>query len=67
MNLILKDSWVSGGKNTAGIAGNSGGSIAAVQNFASVTGTENIGGIAGQSNGPYPQKASIRDCHNYGL
>ncbi|WP_173384452.1 hypothetical protein [Fibrobacter succinogenes] len=66
LNLFLKDSWVSGGKNTAGIAGNSGGSIAAVQNFASVTGTENIGGIAGQSNGPYPQKASIRDCHNYG-
>ena len=66
-NFVLKDSWVNGGKNTAGIAGNSGGSIIAVQNYASVTGTENIGGIAGQSNGPYPKNASIRTCDNYGI
>ena len=66
-NFVLKDSWVNGGKNTAGVAGNSGGSIIAVQNYASVTGTENIGGIAGQSNGPYPKNASIRTCDNYGI
>ena len=67
-NLILKNSWVSGGKLTAGIAGSNGGSITQTTNFSSIIGNGDCtGGIAGQSNGPSPKKALISSSANYGI
>lgn len=67
-NVTVADSWVSGGKYTAGVVGANGGSIIDVKNYASILGSSDcIGGIAGQSNGPYPQKALISFSFNYGM
>lgn len=66
-NIVLKNSWINGGKFTAGIAGVNGGDITNAQNYGTVIGNEDcVGGIAGQSNGPYPQNASISLSINYG-
>lgn len=65
--LKIKDSWINGGKNTAGIAGANGGIINSIENYASIAGTENVGGISGQSNGPYPKEASVKNAKNYGI
>ena len=66
-NLILKNSWVSGGNATGGVTGQNGGTIRASKNEATVHGSEKVGGIAGQSNGPYPQNAAIIASKNYGV
>jgi len=66
LNLILENSWISGGNTTGGITGQNGGTIRASKNSATILGSEKVGGIAGQSNGPYPKTAAIISCQNYG-
>ena len=49
-NVIVADSWVSGGKYTAGVVGDNIGTVMDVNNFASILGTEDcIGGVIGRS------------------
>ena len=67
-NLTVADSWVYGGKYTAGIVGINGGSIIKTINHGSISGSGDCtGGISGQSNGPYPQKSLISSSTNYGI
>ena len=48
-NVTVSDSWLQGGKQTAGIVGYNTGTIQNVSNKATVIGTENVGGIVGAS------------------
>lgn len=67
-NLEFSNSWIQGGKYTAGIAGHNGGSITNVTNNSTITGTgDYVGGIVGQSNGPYPNYAQLKDVQNNGV
>lgn len=54
--IVLKDSTVTGGSRSAGIAGF--GSAEFCENHASVTGTDKVGGVIGEG--------SVYDCVNYG-
>jgi len=67
-NVTIKDSWIYGGKYTAGITGINGGSVTKATNYGSVNGIGDCtGGIAGQSNGPYPKKSMISSSTNHGI
>lgn len=49
-NVTVADSWVSGGKYTAGVVGDNVGTVMGVNNSASVTGLEDcVGGVIGRS------------------
>ncbi|MCQ2061486.1 MAG: hypothetical protein MJY47_07865 [Fibrobacter sp.] len=68
-NLIVKDSWVSGGKNTAGVVGYSVGMVENVQNSASVNGIDEcVGGVLGNSSQKdYRENSVIRNVVNEGF
>ena len=59
-NIIVKDSWINGGKYTAGIVGSSVGTVENLTNYASVSGKEDcIGGVLGASSQKKYQYNSI--------
>lgn len=68
-NLTLTNSWVYGGKYTAGIVGRSTGSVENVENLASVESQEPcIGGVIGESYyKKYPENSVIKNVLNKGI
>lgn len=68
-NLTVKDSWVSGGKNTAGVVGYSVGSLSALINYACVSGVDAcVGGVVGNSaQKQYQYNSVIKNAKNYGI
>lgn len=68
-NLTLTNSWVYGGKYTAGIVGRSTGSVENAENLASVESQEPcIGGVIGESYyKKYPENSVIKNVLNKGI
>lgn len=68
-NLTVENSWVYGGKYTAGIVGRSTGSVENVDNLASVESQEPcIGGVIGESYyKKYPENSVIKNVLNKGI
>ena len=68
-NLIVENSWVYGGKYTAGAVGRSTGSVVNVENKASVEAQEPcVGGVIGESSyKKYPENSVIKKVINKGL
>lgn len=68
-NFTVKDSWVMGGKYTAGAVGllRGDGTVRRVENEASVTGTEAVGGIVGGTYHSYGTTAVIDSVENRGV
>ena len=67
-NLIVENSWVYGGKNTAGVVGYNTGSLKNITNKASVT-SENgpVGGVVGASNDTYGNVNLVDKVYNFGV
>jgi hypothetical protein len=68
-NVTIKDSWIYGGKYTAGIVGSNVGSVENLTNYASVSGKEDcIGGVLGNSSQKdYKYNSIIKNAKNYGI
>ena len=68
-NISVKNSWISGGKYTAGIVGSSVGSVENLTNYASVSGKEDcIGGVLGNSSQKdYKYNSVIKNVINHGI
>lgn len=68
-NVTVKDSWVHGGKYTAGVAGYNVGTLENVRNEASVTGTDEcMGGVVGKSyRKSYTYNSVLTNVKNKGI
>ena len=67
-NVTVADSWVSGGKYTAGVVGYNTGSLKSLTNRASVTSpTGPVGGVVGTSEDTYGNVNLIDDVYNFGV
>lgn len=68
-NVTIKDSWIYGGKYTAGIVGSNVGSVENLTNYASVSGKEDcIGGVLGNSSQKdYKYNSIIKNAKNHGI
>lgn len=67
-NLTVADSWVYGGKYTAGVVGYNTGSLKKITNRASITSeTGPVGGIAGSSNDSYGNTNLVDSIYNFGV
>lgn len=68
-NLTVENSWVSGGKNTAGVVGYNVGIVENLKNYASVSGKNNcVGGVLGNSNQrQYQYNSVIKNVINFGI
>lgn len=67
-NVNLDDSWVYGGKYTAGVVGYNTGSLKNITNKASVTSESGpVGGVVGASNDSYGNVNLVDDIYNFGV
>lgn len=68
-NVSIKDSWIYGGKYTAGIVGSNVGTVENLTNYASVSGKEDcIGGVLGNSSQKdYKYNSIIKNATNHGI
>lgn len=68
-NLTVADSWVYGGKYTAGVAGYNVGTIESAKNTASITASDNcVGGIVGSSaQKQYKYNSILKKLENSGI
>jgi len=67
-NVTVEDSWVSGGKYTAGVVGYNTGSLKSLTNRASITSPAGpVGGVLGASNDSYGNVNLIDEVYNFGV
>lgn len=68
-NVSIKNSWIQGGKYTAGVVGYNVGTIENAENEASVTGTDEcVGGIVGKTyEKQYEYNSVLKDVSNKGV